>query len=140
MKKTNNKLVRVGIGVLVANKEGKILLGKRKCEHGQNTYSMPGGHLEFGESFEGCAKRELKEETNLDGYDFEAVSLNNRISDSKHYVTIGLIAKGIKGSIKLMEPDKCDGWNWYNKDNLPKPLFEPSERIIENYFGKIFYK
>lgn len=137
--RNNNKQVRVGIGVLVVDKKGKILLGRRKSEHGQNTYSLPGGHLEYGESFEECAKRELREETSLESSDFEVISLSNRISYSKHYVTIGLIAKNYKGSAKVMEPDKCEGWVWYNKDSLPEPLFEPSRKVIENYFRGRFY-
>lgn len=140
MKNNNNKAVRVGIGVLVINKEGKILLGKRKSEHGQNTYSIPGGHLEFGESFEQCAKRELKEETNLDSADFQVISLENGIRGDKHYVTVGVLVKEYNRDVKLMEPDKCESWAWYSKDNLPKPIFEPSERIIENYFSGKFYK
>ncbi len=56
----NNKIVKVGIGVLVINKENRILLGKRKSERGENTYSLPGGHLEFGESFEECAIKRIK--------------------------------------------------------------------------------
>jgi 8-oxo-dGTP diphosphatase len=136
----NNKIVKVGVGVLVMDKENRMLLGKRKNSHGENTYHLPGGHLEFGESFEECAKRELKEETNLDGDDFQIVSLSNKINYDKHYVTIGLLIKSYNGGVKLMEPDKCEGWKWYDKNDLPKPLFEPSKKIIENYFKGNIYK
>jgi 8-oxo-dGTP diphosphatase len=42
---------KVGIGVIVYRK-GKILIGKRLSHHGAGTWEIPGGHLEFGESFE----------------------------------------------------------------------------------------
>jgi 8-oxo-dGTP diphosphatase len=61
--KENN--VRVGIGVFVF-KEGKFLMQKRQGSHGEGTWSCPGGHLEFGESFKDTARREVKEETNLE--------------------------------------------------------------------------
>jgi len=140
MKKINDKTVRVGIGVLVINGERKILLGKRKNAREQNTFALPGGHLEFGESFEECAKRELKEETNLDRLSFETVSLANDVVYEKHYVTIGLLVKNFKGELKLMESDKCESWAWYDKNILPKPSFGPSEKIIENYFSGNFYQ
>lgn len=48
---TNYKeLPRIGIGVIILNKDGKILVGKRKGSHAQ-FYSIPGGHLEVGETF-----------------------------------------------------------------------------------------
>ena len=56
---------RVGLGIIIVNKEGNILIGKRKGSHAQK-YSIPGGHLDLGETFEQGAIREIKEETNLD--------------------------------------------------------------------------
>ena len=47
---------KVGMGIMIL-KDGKILLGKRKNSHGSGEYAFPGGHLEYMESFEGCAKR-----------------------------------------------------------------------------------
>lgn len=59
MSKENNR-VGVGFGVLIINKEGKILLGKRHEDpdkadselHGEGTWTMPGGKMEFGEGIE----------------------------------------------------------------------------------------
>ena len=46
--------------------EDKILLVKRKNEPYKNYLSLPGGFIEINESVLDAAKRELKEETNLD--------------------------------------------------------------------------
>ncbi len=51
---------KVGVGVIVV-KEGKVLLLQRKNSHGSGTWCFPGGHLEYGESLEECAKREVLE-------------------------------------------------------------------------------
>lgn len=59
------KRPKVGIGVLVF-KKGKALLAKRKGSHGRGEYAFPGGHLEFGESIEECAKRECREEAGIE--------------------------------------------------------------------------
>ena len=61
------KKVGVGFGVMLM-KEGKVLLGKRHVDpekadselHGEGTWTMPGGKLEYGESFEDGAKREVR--------------------------------------------------------------------------------
>lgn len=50
------KITRVGIGVFVC-KNGKFLMGRRKGSHGDGDWSIPGGHLEFGETFEQTAAR-----------------------------------------------------------------------------------
>ncbi|KAI2915344.1 hypothetical protein CBS147343_3044 [Aspergillus niger] len=56
---------RVGVGVFVINHKGQLVLGQRKSSHGAGTWALPGGHLEFNESFEDCAAREVLEETGL---------------------------------------------------------------------------
>lgn len=85
--------VQVGIGILARHPStNQVLIGKRTVKHGKDTYSFPGGHLEYGESFAGCAVRELSEETNL-VFEHESLqqiaTLNNVFEEAgKHYVTI----------------------------------------------------
>lgn len=135
----SENIVRVEVGVLVLNPEGKVLLGKRKSQLGASTFSLPGGHLEFGEMPEICARRELKEETGLDGSDFEVASMTNDIVYEKHYITIGVVVGKFWGEPQVIEVDKCESWGWYDLNDLPEPLFIPSAKFIENFSKGRFY-
>jgi 8-oxo-dGTP diphosphatase len=122
---------KIGVGVMIF-KEGKILLGKRKSSHGAGEYSFPGGHLEYLESFEDCAVRETLEEVNIEiqNIQFQFVS-NVTHYAPKHYVHIGLTAEWKSGAQQVMEPEKCEGWDWYDIDNLPSPIFHMAEQAIK---------
>lgn len=124
---------KVGIAVMVF-KNGKILLGKRKGSHGEGEYAFPGGHMEYMESFEGCVKREVKEEAGIEIGNIKFLRLSNlKAYAPKHYVDIGLMAQWISGEPQILEPEKCEGWGWYDMDNLPQPLFSTIDSYIEAY-------
>ena len=124
---------KVGIGVMVL-KDGKVLLGKRKGSHGEGEYAWPGGHLEHMESFEGCAKREVAEETGIEIHNVRFARLMNlKTYAPKHYVDIGVFADWKSGEPKVMETDKVESWSWYDIDKVPEPLFEPVKFTIEAY-------
>ncbi len=130
---------KVGIGIIV-EKEGKILIGERLAGHGSQTFMLPGGHLEGGESFEDCAKREVKEETGLEDVIIRGVvSIGNDIAYDKHYVSIGILAEYISGEPYNAEPDVSKNWQWYDPQNLPDGLFIPSEKVIKNWLNKTVY-
>lgn len=116
--------IKVGLGVLVY-KDGKLLLGKRKGSHGQGEYASPGGSMEFGESIEEAAKREVLEETGLqiDNIQFLFVA-NLKNYSGKHFLHIQLKSDWTVGEPQVLEPDKCEGWDWYDPKNLPSPMFK----------------
>ncbi len=131
--------VRVGIGVMIL-KDGKVLLGKRKGSHGAGEYAFPGGHLDYMESFEDCARRETREEcgVEIENIRFQFVA-NLRRYKPKHYAHIGLIAGWKSGVPRVLEPEKCDGWQWYDLDRLPH-LFGPTALAIDALkTAKTFY-
>ena len=55
----------VGMGVLVVRGD-KVLLGRRKGAHGEGYYAAPGGHIELGDSLAETARREVREECDLE--------------------------------------------------------------------------
>ncbi|PIR77380.1 MAG: hypothetical protein COU30_02820 [Candidatus Magasanikbacteria bacterium CG10_big_fil_rev_8_21_14_0_10_38_6] len=119
------KHVRVGTAVFIIKDGDLILLGKRINAHGHGTWAVPGGHLEFGESWEDCAKREVMEETGLSvGKVAFFTAINNFFEkEDKHYVTLCFTAEYTGGEPELCEPEKCEGWEWFDWDDLPDTLF-----------------
>ena len=115
-------------------KDGKVLLGKRKGSHGEGEYAFPGGHLEYMESFVDCAKREVKEECDIeiDNIRFQFLA-NVKKYAPKHYVHIGLICDYKGGELKNMEIEKNESWGWYDLDDLPQPIFEMCKMAFESY-------
>lgn len=127
---------QVGIGVIVV-KDQKILLGKRKNAHGQGSWSFPGGHLEFKESWEDCACREVAEETGIKIKNIRFGAATNDIfnKEKKHYITIYMTADFDDGEVKVREPEKCERWEWFDWNNLPQPLFIPVQNLLQQKFN-----
>lgn len=134
---------RVGLGIIVVNNDGKILIGKRKGSHAPY-FSIPGGHLDQGETFEEGAIREVKEETDLDIKDPKVIAVTNNLdtyrNEGLHYISIVLLAQNFSGVLKIMEPGKCEEWLWADPHNLPMPHFDASQRGIACYMENKFYK
>lgn len=138
--------IGVGFGVMLL-RGNKVLLGRRHDDpekadsllDGAGKWTMPGGKLEFGETFEVGAKRETSEETGIQLGELEVMCVNQDILKNVHFVTIGFICKDFQGEPKVMEPDEIVEWEWFDLDNLPSPLYFPSAKILKNYDQKKFY-
>lgn len=138
--------VGVGIGVMIV-RDGKVLLGRRHGDpakadselHGEGTWTMPGGKLEVGESFEKCAAREVYEETGMRVGKAKVICINNDKNEHAHFVTVGMLAEDFEGEPEVREPDEITEWRWFDLNNLPEPVFFCSAKVIENYRKGIFY-
>ena len=129
------KQAKVGVGVFVI-KEGAFLMGKRLNAHGAGTWSLPGGHLEYGESFDQTARREVDEESGLKvkNIRFGAVTNDYFAHEEKHYVTVWMLCDWQSGEPTLKEPDKMIEFAWRDFSTLPKPLFLPWHNLLQSEF------
>lgn len=127
------KQVRVGVAVIVRNAEGRVLFGLRKGDHGGGTWSLPGGHVEFGEEPEDTARREVLEETGLKVGKVQVYErcpyVNSHFRETgKQYITLYFTAEHLGDEPRVTEPEKCERWVWTDPHKLPSPLFEPIEQ------------
>ena len=128
-----SRIPQVGVGVIVIRK-GLVLLGKRIGSHGAGTWALPGGHLEFGESIEDCASREVMEETGLAVQSVARGPYTNDFfaSEGKHYVTLFVTARCLTGEPLVLEPNRCSSWQWFRWSELPHPLFPPLASLVRS--------
>ena len=121
----------VGVGIIITRGERTLLLHRHHA-HGAGTWSSPGGHLEFGETPEECARRETKEETGLDLADVGFKCLTNDIftAEGKHYITIWMEGKCEAGEAVVNAPEEASEIGWFRWDELPEQLFLPLQNLL----------
>jgi hypothetical protein len=61
-------------------------------------------------------------------------------SDGKHFVDIGVLARYNGGEPRIMEPDKCLEWRWFDLDQLPPNLMESTDYMIRNFQEGVFHR
>ena len=113
----------------------RFFLKKEKVRTVQELGLPPGGHIEFGETFEQTAKREALEEIGVRITDAAVVGITNDFFEKEqlHYITV-VIAAVTKDTPKILEPDKCSNLSWFSWKKLPTPLFLPMENFLEQSY------
>ncbi|MDR1853561.1 MAG: NUDIX domain-containing protein [Azoarcus sp.] len=109
---------------VLCERAGRILL-LRRANTGffDDLWSLPGGHVEEGESARQAAARELQEETGLVVVPAELVwqGVVHRHSDTNR-IDFFWRAPRWQGEPVLREPDKCSALAWFERAALPTDL------------------
>lgn len=119
-----NEPQQIGTATILLNEKGKVLLGKRKNGFKEGYYGLPGGRIDRGEKLKEGAKRELKEETNLIANHIEYLSVVKewQKDEEQDFIHFIFLCDNWSGDLSLLELDKCEGWEWFDLDNLPDKI------------------
>ena len=126
--------ILVGVGVLVVREDGCVIVGRRKNAHGAGMLALPGGKVDYGETFVETGVRELEEETGLvavweggprgETNDVPAMELarppevatvlNTVMESESLQAIVPIVVMYARGDPqpRLIEPHKCEGWTW----------------------------
>ncbi|QUC17219.1 uncharacterized protein UV8b_01460 [Ustilaginoidea virens] len=120
---TPEKHARVGVAVVILNKENQFVAGVRKGSHGSGKWQLPGGHIDWMEpSIFDTARREAREETGLEIKPIKIFANTNDVfaEEDKHYVTIFVLAvlEDPDAQPALKEEQKCEVWEWKTWNDL----------------------
>ena len=131
--------MRNGVGVIVLNNENKVFVGKRK-DNPVDSWQMPQGGVDIGESYLSAMKRELYEETSI-----KSIEILKEINGFFEYELpknlVGIIWKGkFRGqkqkwfitrfigneseiNLRTKNPEFIE-WKWIVPDELPKTIVD----------------
>jgi len=147
---TNNNIdlpLRSGVGIVVLNKNNKILVAKR-IDNQKNFWQMPQGGVDEGEDYLTAAYRELEEETSikevklikeLDGLIVYELPKNllgiiwkgkYRGQEQKWFV-MRFLGKDSDINIKTKNPEFCE-WKWIEIDNLTDCVVDFKLHVYES--------
>jgi 8-oxo-dGTP diphosphatase len=126
----------LGACVLLLNPQSEVLVGKRKNGYRPGLYGLPGGRIEFGEPVLDTAIREVREETGLQVPNLKYQGAVRETQDERDFIHFVFVGKHITDQPQLVEPDKCEGWEWHSLENcLTLPLLPGHKAAIEMHLN-----
>jgi len=138
--KRGKDYIGVGCGAFITKDKGRsLLLLRRKKPPEAGYWSIPGGAVEFGETFEQAVIREVAEETGLIIEIEGLLALTDHIlpDEGLHWITPQYLAVVVGGELRNIEPEKQDALEWFDINKLPEKLTMPTLNALRRYQEKI---
>ncbi len=129
---------RVGVGVLLADSQNRILLTKRLRPPEAGLWSIVGGKLDFLETLENCAVREAWEEVGLRIEVESLLCITDHLlpQESQHWVSPAYLGRILEGQATNREPDRTEEIRWFETDRLPQNLTITASNAVRAFVSR----
>ncbi len=144
--KQNELPLRLGVGIIVLNKENKVFVGKRR-DNPTNKWQMPQGGVDHGENLVNAMKRELKEETSirsieilkelegwteyeLPDYLLGKIWMGKYRGQKQKWFIVRFLGKDKEINLKTAHPEFIE-WQWLDIENLPSVIVHFKKKVYE---------
>lgn len=133
--KPGKDYIGVGCGAFIINEKDEVLLQQRNKEPEKGFWSIPGGKVEWMETFEDAVKREVKEECDVEVTVEKLLGICDHIvkQENQHWVSPSFLCKIKKGEPKIMEPSKHLDMKWFNLNSLPENITITTQHAVKSY-------
>jgi len=129
-------ILMVGAAILIVDESNRLLMLKRSDS---GCWGLPGGATEPGEVVEDAARRETREETDIevDGMTLFGVFSGPELfykypnGDEVYNVTIVYFSRTWRGQVTLSEEHTA--WNWFTVREIPEDISPPLKLVIERF-------
>lgn len=125
----------IGFWVVII-KDNKVLLGYQKRSYEEPCWAFPGWKLDDGETVLEGAKREVEEECWIVIDNLECITFFDDVYKDKHILSLVIKANSFTWEPQVLEPEKCDKWEWFDIDNLPENKTENFIKLINSKYWK----
>ena len=128
-------LLTIGVWLLVINEKNEVLMQLRSDF---NSWDFPGGTMELEETIEEVARRELKEETNLEMDDIKIIDVFSGKDTYRKYpngdelyvVSVLCEIKKFHGDLKINDGESKK-LEWFSTSKIPENLSPVTKKFID---------
>ncbi len=119
----------VGVAVVVIDKDGRVLLGRRSAGGNVGEWCIPCGYVEWGEDIREAARREFSEETGLEVQIGEVCAVHSNFHNAAS-LTVGVWFYATIVGGTAAASDDLDRVGWFAPEDPPEPLAFPTDRLV----------
>ena len=120
------------VDVIIERGGGVVLVKRKNPPYG---WALPGGFVDYGESLEDAAVREVKEETNLEIEDLRQFHTYSNPARDPRCHTISTVFVG-RGKGRMKPSDDAKEVRVFREEEIPSDLAFDHRKILEDYFNE----
>jgi 8-oxo-dGTP diphosphatase len=130
----------VGVGALIHDGEGRVLLIKRRFEPNKGKWSLPGGLLETGERLVDGARREVREELGVELDVEEQFQVSEELimdgveKTRFHFILVDFLASLSPRDAKVTLNAESESFRWFAPEEVADlETTENTRAIVQKY-------